>query len=431
MTDRQAVLKHPSDAVSAQAVPDRPFLFVGNGPYRNRGCEAIVRGTMEILSTTFGPDLRVRAGVMASPATVASQQAAELDARVANFAISHVGRRFGPKWWASQANSRLGTNFQAHVRDLAGPARGVRCALQLGGDNYSLDYGRPWKYIAIDRWLAKHGVPVVVWGASVGPFEADPEFAPHVLAHLKTLAGIFVRETASRDYLARQGITNNVHLVADPAFRMAPCQPQIAAVRDLVMEGMVGINISPLVARFSQAGGLEGWSGQAADMIAAAASRAGRPVLLIPHVGSPRHDEDDFAFMAALRDRVASRVQLPIKVAPAGLGAAELKWLIERCAVFAGARTHATIAALSTGVPTLSISYSIKAVGINQDIYGTQEFCLPVSTITADHFAQSIAGMLAKEGNIRTFLAAKIPEVRNRAQTAGAILARIMEARRQ
>ena len=411
------------------SLSERPLLFVGNGPYRNRGCEAIVRGTLESLQNTFGPDLTARAGVMASPTTVDAQQAAEIDPRVSNFPVSHVGPRLSPKWWMSQANARLGANFHGHTRDLHGPAQGVACALQLGGDNYSLDYGRPWDYISIDRWLAKRGIPVVIWGASVGPFEADHEFAPIIHSHLKTLAGIFVREKASRDYLARNGIVDNVHLVADPAFCMKPSEPLDPTISELVIEGMIGINISPLVARFSHTGGdLDAWRKNAANMIITAARRTGRPVLLVPHVGSPKNDEDDFAFMAELRNIVAPRVQVTVRTAPAGLGAAELKWLIAQCSVFAGARTHATIAALSSCTPTLSLSYSVKAVGINEDIFGHQDFCKPVKTITAEEFADTMSRMLSDADGIRAVLDAKMPEIKARARSAGMLLAQVLEA---
>lgn len=417
------------DALSP-ALNSRKILLVGNGPYRNRGCEAIVRGTMEILQDTFGENLIVRAGVMASPSTVAAQQSAEIDGRVTNFAVSHVGSRFSLKWWMSQANARLGTNFHGHTRDLYDLTEGVACALQVGGDNYSLDYGRPWDYIAIDRWMARHGTPTVIWGASVGPFESDTQFAPIIHSHLKTLAGIFVRETATRDYLARHGISDNVHLVADPAFCMTPQEPLDPAVLDLVMPGMIGINISPLVARFSNTGGnLDAWRQKAAEMIVGAADRTRRPVLLVPHVGSPQHDEDDFAFMAELRNIVAPRVQVPVKTAPAGLGAAELKWLIARCAVFAGARTHATIAALSSCTPTLSLSYSVKAVGINQDIFGHQDFCKSVKTIAVQDFADTMGAMLDDADGIRAGLEAKIPMIKARARSAGPLLADILKAR--
>ncbi len=408
----------------------KPLLFVGNAPYRNRGCEAILRGTMEILSKTFGPELTTRAGVMAQPTTVQAQQQAEIDHRVTNFSLSHVGKRFSAKWLMSQANARLGTNFHGHVRDLEGPASNAACALQLGGDNYSLDYGRPWDYIGVDRWLAKRGIPTVIWGASVGPFDTDEKFAPIIHTHLRTLDGIFVRETATRDYLAHHGIAKNVHLTADPAFCMTPLKPDDVLVRDLVMEGMIGINISPLVARFSHTGGdLSAWRQSAADMIVATAEKTQRPVLLVPHVGSPKPDEDDFSFLADLRDMAAPRVSVPIKTVSAGLDAAELKWLISCCAVFAGARTHSTIAGMSSCTPTLSLSYSVKAIGINQDVFGHQDFCKSVKTISVDEFAETMSSMLKNADGIRAGLETTIPQTKARAQSAGALLAQVLEAR--
>lgn len=421
----------PTGTARSPMLEDRQILFVGNGPYRNRGCEAIVRGTMEILTRTFGETIDARSGVMASPQTVAVQSAGEHDPRVRNFSVSHVGPRLSAKWWMSQANARLGARFPAHVRDLDPHLAGTACALQLGGDNYSLDYGRPWEYMAIDDALRRRGIPTILWGASVGPFDADPEFAPSIHAHLARLDGIFVRETATRDYLARNGVEANVHLVADPAFVMMPSGPADPAVRGLVMEGMVGINISPLVARFSGTGGdVAAWRNLAADMIVAAAERLQRPILLVPHVGSEIPDEDDFAFMASLREIVAPRVRTSVRVTPPGLGAAELKWLIARCTAFAGARTHATIAALSSAVPTLSLSYSVKAIGINNDIFGHQDFCRSVRTITPAEFAETLGRLVEDAPGVRGYLDGKMPEVKTLALSAGSLLAGILERRR-
>ena len=50
--------------------------------------------------------------------------------------------------------------------------------------------------------------------------------------------------------------------------------------------------------------------------------------------------------------------------------------------MFIGARTHATIAAYSTCVPTLVIGYSVKSKGIAQDIFGTCEnYVIPVQQL--------------------------------------------------
>ena len=51
----------------------------------------------------------------------------------------------------------------------------------------------------------------------------------------------------------------------------------------------------------------------------------------------------------------------------------ELKGYIARCRFFIGARTHSTIAAYSSGVPTLVLGYSVKSKGIAKDLFGTYE----------------------------------------------------------
>ena len=48
----------------------------------------------------------------------------------------------------------------------------------------------------------------------------------------------------------------------------------------------------------------------------------------------------------------------------------EMKGFIARCRFFVGARTHATIAAYSSCVPTLVVGYSVKAGGLQRDLLG-------------------------------------------------------------
>ena len=62
--------------------------------------------------------------------------------------------------------------------------------------------------------------------------------------------------------------------------------------------------------------------------------------------------------------------------------AEELKGYISKCCFFIGARTHSTIAAYSSKVPTLVIGYSVKSRGIATDLFGTYEnYVLPVQEL--------------------------------------------------
>jgi len=97
-------------------------------------------------------------------------------------------------------------------------------------------------------------------------------------------------------------------------------------------------------------------------------------VLLIPHVLTPPgHYESDpaanEAVIAALRDDSDSRVRAAAAerlaaVPPLYDHPCEVKWLIAHCDWFCGTRMHACIAALSSGVPTAAIAYSVKTQGV-------------------------------------------------------------------
>ena len=92
--------------------------------------------------------------------------------------------------------------------------------------------------------------------------------------------------------------------------------------------------------------------------------------------------------------------------------APELKSIIARCRMFVGARTHATIAAYSSGVPTLVVGYSVKARGIARDLFGTEaHYVLPVQDLkTGDDLSDAFRWLLENEDAVRTRLEAVMPE---------------------
>ena len=111
-----------------------------------------------------------------------------------------------------------------------------------------------------------------------------------------------------------------------------------------------------------------------------------------------------------------------VQMVRAGLSAPELKWAIGRCAVFVGARMHATVGAFSMGVPTVSLSYSSKSVGINLDVLGNTEFVIAARDVTPPAVAERTARALAEADSLRRELAARLPGVKARAQAAGEIV---------
>jgi polysaccharide pyruvyl transferase WcaK-like protein len=96
----------------------------------------------------------------------------------------------------------------------------------------------------------------------------------------------------------------------------------------------------------------------------------------------------------------------------------QLKGFISRCRFFIGARTHATIAAYSTCVPTLVMGYSTKSRGIATDLFGTDDhYVLPVQELTApEALTDAFRWIMEREQEIRSRLEAVMPEYITRAK---------------
>ncbi len=98
----------------------------------------------------------------------------------------------------------------------------------------------------------------------------------------------------------------------------------------------------------------------------------------------------------------------------------ELKGYIARCRMFIGARTHATIAAYSSCVPTLVLGYSVKSQGIAKDIFKTEKnYVIPVQTLSnANELTAAFNWMMKNESIIASHLRNTVPAYIDRAYHA-------------
>jgi len=96
-------------------------------------------------------------------------------------------------------------------------------------------------------------------------------------------------------------------------------------------------------------------------------------------------------------------------------------------AIFAGARMHSTIAAFSSFIPTLSFAYSIKAKGMNEDIFGHNNYCISPEDLCPEVVVEKIKFILRDSSDITEHLKKRIPEVKDLAMYAGRILKEIVK----
>lgn len=403
------------------------FILAGNGPYDNRGCEAIVRGTVEILRHYFDKPRFVVVSIYQSNSQIERQRANETDKAIIHKKNINARKRFEPLWFLENSLRFLYPKWKRYItyREMLPYLKEAMAVLSIGGDNYSLDYGIPRGFTDLDNLVLSKNKPMIIWGASVGPFGKIPKYERFMVEHLKKVTGIFARESATIEYLANKGVTKNVYRVADPAFLLKPIRAAYHKFNGEILKEAIGINLSPLMAKYITDGYLKKWIEYSADIIKEISIKIKRPIYLIPHVTGSHTNNNDYEFLKEVLSVVGKQKE-KIDLIPSNLTAAEIKWVISKMSVFAGARTHSTIAALSCGVPTISFAYSIKAKGINKDIFGHNRFCIEPDKLTPTKVSEKICELLQESEKIKNQISLALPKVKNLAMDAGRYLKAII-----
>ena len=396
------------------------FLLVGNASYLNRGCEAILRGTVKIVRSAFGDCQFVNANFDVSDTPFAPT---ETDPDVVHRPLSPM-RRLTAKWLTVQAADRLYPSLGHHLRfgSLQEDISQAKAALSIGGDNYTLDYGIPRMYVNLGKYVLAQHKPLIIWGASIGPFEQRPDFAKVIHEHLRReVTAIFVREERSMSYLKEHGVAAHVYLMPDPAFVMDPEPVNGSDLGFDLPEGAIGLNLSPLMAKYVTNGDMEAWQRVAIEVVRELLRIHDLPVVLIPHVTSPH--SNDHAFLSRIKSQLPGSM---VRILPETLSAAKTKYVISVLCCLIGARTHATIASLSTSVPTVSLAYSVKAWGINEMLFGHTRYVVGSTEMTPDTVSRAAGRVLKDARDIRDCLSGKMTEISNQAIAAGRELRRIV-----
>ena len=407
---------------------ERPlFILAGNGPYANRGCEAIVRGTAEILRKYYDEPSFICVSHFESDEQFQYQSQNEIDSGIYHKKTRKWQKLYDKRWWINVGLSHLYPKGYGRVlyQEMLSDLGQSDAVLSIGGDNYSLDYVLPIDFTALDDLVIANKRPLAIWGASIGPFDRIPKYERYMVKHLSKVDAIFARESATVEYLKKQNITDNVHFVADPAFVMPPVKPSTHKQFISSMDNnAIGVNLSPLMVKYVANGDQNKWLTIATDIVETLLLETERPVYLIPHVTT--ESSNDYDFMAKIVNNIGSQHD-QLYLVPPDYNAAETKWIISNMSIFLGARTHATIAALSSSVPTLSLAYSMKAAGINDDIFNSDYYCLHSSQIERQIVLEKVEYMLDHTREIQQHLNQIVPTQQQRAFNAGKILSETLE----
>lgn len=385
------------------------IVLFGHGGYTNRGCEAIVRATVDMLKKEM-PNCKIR---LCSFDYKGDRQKKY---GIVDFIYPHQNVRYSLSHLSAYGFRKLGLkklDFKIQYNWLKAPLKWGDVFISVGGDNYC--YEEPIDFYETDRLIKKNNKKLIMWGAS---FNGDI-ITSRMKSDLSLFDAIFVRETLSFDALKKHGV-KNIYLHPDSAFTMKPAEIK----KD--RKEYIGFNLSPLSLRYAKDSGIA--LNAVHKMIDYIIDNTDYNIKLISHVVDPNQSDTQYdpGILWPIYDRYKKTGRV-IFIDSQNIDAKEIKGHIKSCIAFIGARTHSTIAAYSTLVPTAVIGYSVKSKGIAIDLFGTNKnYVIPIDDIADDILVKAIKRLIDKNFELREHLKSIMPEYKKQALQAASKLKEII-----
>ena len=367
-----------------------------HGGSGNHGCEAIVRTTASLLG---GP----------RDVVLWSQSKEEDERYGASACVERIARseeieRYSAAHFESLFRRKILRDRKANLHIFLRELFRDNVAVLIGGDNYCY----PWsakQAVEFNREIRKHCKKTVLWGCSI-----DSEaITPDVREDLAAYDLITAREQVT--YQRLKEINPRTVQVADSAFLLDRID---CPLPEHFIEGnTVGINISPLIMQYGTERNLilQNYT----ELVRYIIDQTDMNVCLIPHVvWEYNNDLEPVRYLYDLYESTGRVCMIPDG------NCMELKGYIARCRFFVGARTHATIAAYSSYVPTLVVGYSTKSIGIARDLFGTDEgYVCPVQRMkAASDLTEQFIGLYGQEAELKARLENAVPVQERKAREA-------------
>ena len=337
----------------------KKVILCGHTGSHNRGCEAIVKSTADLF-TSLGVDVILAThdfpydcelGILEFSQVV---EYAEFRNHPVRRGVSLVMDRIFRAQYAANC---------LRQKDVWKVAAG-NIVLNVGGDTYCYDV-MPKTSVNLNLHCDKHNIPCIFWGCSI---EKEKMQNRTIHADLGRYSSITPREPITYQHLLEANFPKeNLYLMADPAFTLTPISCELPG--NFIPNNTVGINLSPLVMEWSSNGELV-WDNYC-NTIDYIIRETSMNICFIPHVYRTETDYDMIPLLK-LYEKYKSTGRVSI-IRNTWLGCKQFKYIISQCRFLITARTHASIAAYSSLVPTLVLGYSVKSIGIAIDLFGKSE----------------------------------------------------------
>lgn len=271
--------------------------------------------------------------------------------------------------------------------------------LSTGGDMMCYENN---EVIYTNNWAYERGIQSVLWGCSIGKNNLTPE----KIATLKRFSLIYARESLTATMLKQDLKLNNVVTFPDPAFVL---EPEKVELLDCFNTGkVIGLNLSNYVLD-----GFDFHSSLGKDVVTLVdtiVNLSDRHILLIPHV--MWNSQDDRIVSRIIYDKYKHTGRVHLLYSDS-LNYCQLRYIISKCFIFIGARTHAVISGYSTCVPSIALGYSIKSRGIATDLAMPMDTVVDSKDYKTGALLKAYSFMNKYVDEIRQKLQKNIPEYKN------------------
>ena len=367
----------------------------------NRGCEGIAKGSAILLGEDAGNlfgycrdvALDRRLGVDRFCTLVPYRRSCFL---VDKF-LGAVNRLFGTN---RTLEWRLLSVYRSFLRQIGRDD----VLVSTGGDMMCYDNN---EVICTNNWARRRGIRTVLWGCSMGPENATPE----KLDTLRRFSLVYARESLSYDYFRSLGL-ERVCLLPDPAFVLPAEECELPRMLD--GGRVVGLNVSSYVVGGMSLDGPFGC--EVLRLISHILVDTDYRILLVPHV--TWHDalvnQDDREMARLIFERAGAPERIGILDID-GLNYCQIRYVISRCSMFIGARTHAVISAYSMCVPTIALGYSVKSRGIARDLGLSESLVVDCKRTAEGDLVRAFDYLAEHAGAIGRHLSDIMPAYRERA----------------
>jgi len=297
--------------------------------------------------------------------------------------------------------------------------------ITTGGDVFSNDYGFfsfmiEFYNLLIALVLEK---PTCIFAESIGPFKWYSVFLAKFVLNRVSL--ITTRDEISFNYIREIGVNKPpVYLTADTAFFLDKKEVNNPALNEfLKRENLIGFSISNAISTWT-GGDYDDYVNLMVRLIDKIIETYDANVILVAHVTVAGINDDRI-----INRKVFNRLKNSDRVfnLEEDYNSEELKYVISNCDLFVGARMHANIAALSSCVPAIAISYSIKTPGLMR-LCGLEDYYIEFKDLSEESFLGKIHEAWENREEITEHLRRTIPEIKRRAMKNGELVKELCDS---